>query len=49
MPVMDGWEATKHSRQPPAGDRIRIIARTAQAMAGDRRVNGPRRWVRSST
>ncbi len=35
MPVMDGWEATKRIRQLPGGDLVRIIALTAQAMAGD--------------
>jgi two-component system cell cycle response regulator DivK len=35
MPIMDGWEATKRIRKMPGGDRIRIIALTAQAMAGD--------------
>jgi len=35
MPVMDGWEATKRIRQLPVGERVRIIALTAQAMAGD--------------
>jgi len=35
MPVMDGWEATKRIRQMEGGDAVRIIALTAQAMAGD--------------
>ena len=35
MPVMDGWEATKRIREMNDGDGIRIIALTAQAMAGD--------------
>ncbi len=35
MPVMDGWEATKRIRQMDGGDAVRIIALTAQAMAGD--------------
>lgn len=35
MPVMDGWEATKRIRELPVGDQVRIIALTAQAMAGD--------------
>ncbi len=35
MPVMDGWEATKRIRQLPCGGDVRIIALTAQAMAGD--------------
>ena len=35
MPVMDGWECTKTIRQMEGGDTIRIIALTAQAMAGD--------------
>src|SRR3989442_13793016 len=36
MPVMDGWEATKRIRQMEGGDTVRIIALTAQAMAGDK-------------
>jgi CheY-like chemotaxis protein len=35
MPVMDGWEATKRIREMEGGDSVRIIALTAQAMAGD--------------
>jgi CheY-like chemotaxis protein len=35
MPVMDGWEATKRIRQMENGNAVRIIALTAQAMAGD--------------
>jgi CheY-like chemotaxis protein len=35
MPVMDGWEATKRIRQTDVGQRVAIIALTAQAMAGD--------------
>jgi len=35
MPVMDGWECTKRIRELPIGSKVRIIALTAQAMAGD--------------
>jgi PAS domain S-box-containing protein len=37
MPVMDGLEASRRiTREPPAGQRPRIIAMTANAMQGDR-------------
>ena len=35
MPVMHGWEATQRIREMDGGDSVRIIALTAQAMAGD--------------
>jgi two-component system cell cycle response regulator DivK len=35
MPILDGWEATGLIRQLEGGDRVRIIALTAQAMSGD--------------
>jgi two-component system cell cycle response regulator DivK len=36
LPVMNGWEATERIRQNPALAGIRILAVTANAMAGDR-------------
>jgi len=35
MPVLDGWAATARIRGLEGGERVRIIALTAQAMAGD--------------
>jgi len=35
MPILDGWEATARIRQLENGSSVRIIALTAQAMAGD--------------
>jgi two-component system, cell cycle response regulator DivK len=36
LPVMDGWEATRHIKANPATCRIPVVALTAHAMASDR-------------
>src|SRR6476661_2862347 len=36
LPVIDGWESTRHIKATPEISRIPIIALTAHAMAGDR-------------
>lgn len=36
LPIVDGWEATRHLKANPATQSIPVIALTAHAMAGDR-------------
>ncbi len=36
LPVMDGWDATRHLKAQPNTQAIPVIALTAHAMAGDR-------------
>lgn len=36
MPVMDGYEATRHIRQLPNGDKVKIVAMTASAFEEDK-------------
>lgn len=36
LPVMDGWEATRHVKADPTTSKIPVIALTAHAMTDDR-------------
>jgi CheY-like chemotaxis protein len=36
LPVMDGWDATRHLKAQPNTQAIPVIALTAHAMASDR-------------
>lgn len=36
LPVMDGWDATRHIKATPETQSIPVIALTAHAMASDR-------------
>jgi CheY-like chemotaxis protein len=36
LPVVNGWDATRHLKQAPETKSIPVIALTAHAMAGDR-------------
>jgi CheY-like chemotaxis protein len=36
LPIMDGWDATRHLKAQPKTQAIPVIALTAHAMASDR-------------